>query len=97
MKVKFTANFFGSDGVYYEKGRVHDMPDTFLDAGQLPADAIIVEGVSEKEVAPDPETMANAIHRGRGKYDVFKAGKLVGDNLSKKDAHAMVAEINNEE
>jgi hypothetical protein len=94
MKVKFSMNFFGSDGVFYDKGIVHDMPDTFLDAGMLPNDAVIVEGVSEDVVAPDPETMANAIHRGRGKYDVFKAGKLVGDNLSKKAANEMVTKIN---
>tara|TARA_B100001013_G_C24619421_1_gene446589 strand:- start:1125 stop:1418 length:294 start_codon:yes stop_codon:yes gene_type:complete len=95
-RVKFGENFFGSDGVYYEKGQIHEIPNSMLEKGKLPSDAIIIEGVKEEAPAPDPETMSNAIHRGRGKYDVFKAGKLVGDNLTKKAANEMVAELNGE-
>jgi hypothetical protein len=95
-KVKFAENFFGRDGNYYEKGEVHEVPDSFLEEGALPKTAVIMEGVDDTPKAPDPETMANAIHRGRGKYDVFNKGKLVGDNLTKAKAQEMVASINGE-
>ena len=65
-----------------------------MQPGKLPSDAIIVEGVSENQPEPDPEVEAHAVHKGRGKYDVYKAGKVIGDNLTKKEAKEMVEQEN---
>lgn len=93
MKVKFKENFFSPDGLL-EKDVVHTLDDSYLEPGKLPSDAVIVEGVSEEAPEPDPEVQAHAVHKGRGKYDVYKAGKVIGDNLTKADAKEMVEEEN---
>jgi len=93
MKVKFKENFFSPDGLL-EKDTVHTLDDSYLQPGKLPRDAVIMEGVAEVAPEPDPEVQAHAVHKGRGKYDVYLAGKVIGDNLTKADAKEMVAEHN---
>jgi|TARA_R110001592_G_scaffold133611_2_gene348947 hypothetical protein len=97
MKVKFKQGFFAANGVLYLPDDTHELPDTYLDAGMLPSDAIIIEGVAESAPEPDPETMATMIHKGHGRYDVFNMGDLVGDNLKKAEAKKLVDELNEPE
>ena len=97
MRAKFKQGFFAENGVLYEPDTTHELPDYYLDKGMLPSDTVIIEGVKESAPEPDPETMANMIHKGHGRYDVFNMGDLVGDNLKKAEAKKLVDELNEPE
>lgn len=49
----------------------------------------LVEGT--EDAAGENKKGVHAVHKGKGSWDVYNAeGKVIGDNLKKKDAEAMV-------
>lgn len=71
---------------------MYRLKDGAVEARIFDSDAI-PEGWVDAPPQPDP-VEPKAIHRGRGKYDVFDAdGRQVADNLVKDEAHALVERL----